>query len=546
MAVFVNTIMPALSDDGALQCCRRQKVPEVCAKTLCNPSNPPGDFDIYDVFERKTNCSKYLKDVAMCLADGRDHSKCCTSEAKDRDENACFGLCRGNAEYDSPWTNYQTCLAINLAAMMACFRRGYESAPTAPREVSVQRVGTADAEISWSPPAANPSAAQRYQVFYVDKDSDENYDDEYEEVLDEKAKEQSVWTEELTALLQDLQPGTRYKVYVVAAGNDDSIRSLPSEAAFFTTTGVSPRVTAYKEVVSAPRGSESAVLACRFSVSGSTPNIRVEWRREGSGDQPLQGDRFTAAHYMSSSVKPREYTATLEIRNVQQHDFGLYRCTIVDDFGDGASEVQLVMSTLSAASRTPPETPIGCCKSRGVQSRCLSMCGAMEPEIKKAIPRPFMPVNCSGEISKVLSCGMPGIDDSGCCLKERMPRVCMYLCDSSIPPNNHMAPICVRHMTTAEKCRTQSVSRRPSAVTGLKAHTSPGTEAVVLKWEASEAAEMYHIYYRRSGAEQWEQKSLTGTTKKIMGADEIVVVAANIYGISQAARLALRDSQWVR
>lgn len=97
---------------------------------------------------------------------------------------------------------------------------------------------------------------------------------------------------------------------------------------------------------------------------------------------------------MSSSSKPREYTATLEIRSVQQHDFGLYRCKVVDDFGDGSAEVQLVMATLTAASSTPPETPIGCCESRGVQGRCLSMCGAVEQQNKKAIPRPFMPSNC--------------------------------------------------------------------------------------------------------------------------------------------------------
>lgn len=151
----------------------------------------------------------------------------------------------------------------------------------------------------------------------------------------------------------------------------------------------------------------------------------------------------------------------------------------------------------------------------------------------------------SSEISKVLSCGMPGVDDSGCCLRERMPRICMYLCDSSIPPSNLMAPICAKHMSTAESCRTQSVSRRPSAVVGLKAHSSPGTDAVVLKWDASEAAEMYHVYWRRSGGE-WEHKSLTGITKKIMGADDVVVVAQNIHGISQAARLTLRSSEWVR
>uniref|UniRef100_A0A914R1Y3 Immunoglobulin I-set domain-containing protein n=1 Tax=Parascaris equorum TaxID=6256 RepID=A0A914R1Y3_PAREQ len=55
---------------------------------LCNPSNPPNDFDVYNIFDRKINCLPYMNYISECLADGRNHMHCCMTEAKDRDENA--------------------------------------------------------------------------------------------------------------------------------------------------------------------------------------------------------------------------------------------------------------------------------------------------------------------------------------------------------------------------------------------------------------------------------------------------------------------------
>jgi hypothetical protein len=52
---------------------------------------PPSDFALYDIFERRNNCSRHLSPIAKCLASGRDNYSCCSKEAKDLDENACFG-----------------------------------------------------------------------------------------------------------------------------------------------------------------------------------------------------------------------------------------------------------------------------------------------------------------------------------------------------------------------------------------------------------------------------------------------------------------------
>lgn len=142
---------------------------------------------------------------------------------------------------------------------------------------------------------------------------------------------------------------------------------------------------------------------------------------------------------------------------------------------------------------------------------------------------------------------MPGIDDSECCLIKNVPRACIYLCDSSVTPENHMDPLCPQYTLSVESCRVAGVDQRPSAVLNLKAQTNIGANSIGVQWEASASAEMYYVYWRRNRSSEWQQKSSVSTNKKIQNnADEIVVVAANVYGISQSSRLILNNSKWVK
>jgi hypothetical protein len=122
----------------------------------------------------------------------------------------------------------------------------------------------------------------------------------------------------------------------------------------------------------------------------------------------VTGDsRHEFSDYISSYDRPREYIMTLKIRKINTSDFGLYRCTVSDSYGRADAEVQLAIASIEMPNEKPPDTPLDCCEARGVEKRCLSMCGASETADKRYIPRPFMPKNCSVQISKVLSCAMP-------------------------------------------------------------------------------------------------------------------------------------------
>ncbi|KAI1732264.1 DB module domain-containing protein [Ditylenchus destructor] len=561
------------SPDG---CCRRHGVPEVCVQTLCYPSRPPGDFDVYDVFERKqNNCSKHLKSIAHCLADGRDHSTCCAREAKDRDEAACFALCRGDGRHSqhmhsTDWTQYQTCLAINLPSMFNCFEKGYQTNPTPPQNLLITSIEAHVAHIAWSTPETNTHLVENYVIVASQLDEDGH-----------EVEEQTTQVDNTNAQLEGLEPGTSYVVRVTAQAGDGR-RSLPSLEVQFQTKGVAPRVQAFKPKISVAKTAQSALLACRFQISGvseKASHLHIEWqhRSTSSGEDPeddvsgytiVSGFRFNQTYYLYSESKPREHLTTLEIYDLDATtDFGQYRCVVTDEFGQGQASVSLRLAELNKPASSPPPSPLACCQRRGIETRCLPMCGATDTgEVpvastsgatapsRRYVPRPYMPSNCSGEISKVLSCAMPEVDDSGCCLRERVPKQCMYLCDSSVEPANQMSATCLDHVNAVEQCRISGVEKRPSAVQGLKvqnAGSATVANTALISWEPSNNAEIYHVYWRRRGSDQvsgseegWEEKSQVLTTRKVHNADEIVVVAANSYGISQPAKLVLSANDY--
>uniref|UniRef100_A0AC34Q9V3 Ig-like and fibronectin type-III domain-containing protein C25G4.10 n=2 Tax=Panagrolaimus sp. JU765 TaxID=591449 RepID=A0AC34Q9V3_9BILA len=521
MLVFYSQI-------GAVEhCCRKHKIPDICVKTLCNPSNPPGDFDVYDIFERRHNCSKHLKTIAQCLADGRNHSHCCVSEAKDREENACFGLCEGEGLEDASWTGYQTCMAINLPSMFTCFQKGYENTPSPPQLLTAITESNKPVQLSWSAPLINPDLAHYYQVVCVENDSTTT-------TVSEVIKE----TRSLFVTMEDLQPATKYYCYSVAYARDGKKRSLASDKVHFQTTGMAPRMFAYRESVSAPKHAATTILACRFQISGIFHSkLRLEWlRKQGKSYTLLEGPRYNLTHYVSSYGKPREYVTTLEIKNVNSDDYGTYRCHVAYEFGSAHAEVQLVQSETIRLDVRPPDTPLACCISQGVENRCLTMC-----EQKNS---PQMHPNCSSEIGKVLSCAMPAVDDSACCLRSRVPKACMYLCDSLLPPNNLMPNACKNHLDDIVQCRYDGALKRPATPKDVKITTNFDGNTI-LNWKESERSEQYHVYWRRHNA-PWEKKSVTSTNKSINGADEVVLVAANSFGLSQSTKLTLVNNKWIR
>uniref|UniRef100_A0A1I8BNQ0 Fibronectin type-III domain-containing protein n=1 Tax=Meloidogyne hapla TaxID=6305 RepID=A0A1I8BNQ0_MELHA len=214
------------------QCCIRERIPDICVRTLCNPASPPSDFDVYDVFDRRNNCSRYLDPVAKCLAAGRDHSPCCSKEAKDLEENACFGN----------------------------FEKGYQRIPSSPRNLVIGQVSSTEAELSWQEPEHNSKLVDHYLIYiYELETSSEKADLSTELRIETMAKE---------ARINQLEPGTRYLLQIISLGfgsskdENELPRSLPTELRF-KTSGIAPQAKPFKEKIYSALGSDT-LLACRI------------------------------------------------------------------------------------------------------------------------------------------------------------------------------------------------------------------------------------------------------------------------------------------
>ncbi|KAI3419165.1 hypothetical protein GPALN_006920 [Globodera pallida] len=558
-ASFLLAICVALTPpmaNSTIECCVAANVPDVCAKTLCNPTQPPSDFAVYDVFE-SNECSKHLNQIAKCLASGRDHFQCCSREAKDLDESACFGLCRGEGGHQS-WYSFQTCLAINIRNMFSCLQRGYRKSPSPPRNIAFQFIGTTEVKLLWEEPKFNAHLVDHYLI-YVYERNNERIDYETEVRIAAIGK---------SVQLKLLEPGTRYTARIIALAeseedeeSDDGesgARSLPSEA-HFKTNGMPPQIKAYKERVQVSLGANSVLMACTIRISGGAsrteePQIRWEPKSEENGrflQKSENSDRFNESYYVFSRFRPRELIAFLKIKKVRSTDFGIWKCKAADEYGESESSIWLMKSSVRPPNAQPPATPLQCCVKVGVQERCLSMCGSAEVETKRYVPRPFMNQNCSGEISKVLSCAMPQVDDSDCCIEMRLPAQCLYLCDFRETPSNLLPHICLNHISTVEQCRLFGTQKRPSSVRNLKAHfsslaatDSAAVPSLLLRWDAADRADNYYVYWRGRNDAEWSNKSAAKNTQLHINAadavDEVVVVGANIYGLGPARALNLK------
>nr|CAD2133836.1 unnamed protein product [Meloidogyne enterolobii] len=252
--------------------------------------------------------------------------------------------------------------------------------------------------------------------------------------------------------------------------------------------------------------------------------------------------------------RPRELLAKLHIKTTKPEDYGLYKCKVSDDFGETEATVHLAMSTVQMPLASPPEMPRQCCARSGVNKRCLLMCGMTDSENRRYVPRPFMRQNCSGEISKVLACAMPLVDESACCLIKEVPSQCLYLCDHQQKAPNLMPSLCLDYVATAEQCRLSGIQNRPSVVRNLKAQITQENNllstsiSLLINYDNSDRADIYYIYWRSEGG-FWQHRSSNGTSKKLILAssvNELVVVAANAFGFSQPSQLFLREGKWVK
>jgi hypothetical protein len=179
--------------------------------------------------------------------------------------------------------------------MFICLQKGYAKTPTPPQTLRLDQIETNSVVIQWEEPEYNADQVENYRVvvseqldsaksttplYNEDQFDEEKGEDEEIEEDGEKSEASSRFPNGLAPKLieikvgretsikvENLQPGTLYNAYVIAIGINPTEKSLSSDMLDFQTIGIAPKIFPYREVVNAPSGAKSAVVACRFHVS---------------------------------------------------------------------------------------------------------------------------------------------------------------------------------------------------------------------------------------------------------------------------------------
>ncbi|GFS33092.1 ig-like and fibronectin type-III domain-containing protein, partial [Nephila pilipes] len=194
------------------RCCEDKGVPEgKCLRSLCDPSDDE-DTKLADVLM----CAPFVNITFECMAGGADHSHCCQQRGL---PDICLDFCRGNVTQ----LDYRHFICLDHIDIYGnCLLEYYKVLPGAPEQFLVSMVHSRWAVLKWSPPSVLPESVLSYVLYWKEVAMDEII--EYNVVNDVKSPH----------LLDNLQPKTRYEVYV-AARNAFGL-SRGSVRAVFTTS----------------------------------------------------------------------------------------------------------------------------------------------------------------------------------------------------------------------------------------------------------------------------------------------------------------------
>lgn len=538
----------SISIPNTQECCRANGVNEYCTRKLCNIDEPP-DVSGTDIFDIAQQCPGDFPTISKCLADGRNHSACCKANAKGVDEK-CLDLCSGTASplNSSNWEEYRhyvACLTSNIESMYECMRMGYKKCPGPPQNLHTEPIGPHTAKISWNPPKQLPEMVESYVVYYRDMESS----------ITKKANNYGYASTSRTVYdLNDLNPDTKYEVYVISKANDPTEQSLQSDKVYFTTAGVAPKVEAHQAEIRAAIGT-TQTLVCNIKVLGieHASDLSVQWQKRLSGSHhyiPVYADsssRFDITTYpvymRNDAALHREHVTALTIKSLETTDFGWYRCLARNNIGDESAETQLLRAPFPQIPLQPPNVT-ACCVAAGVHSQCLTNCQMYTQRALNATAF-STDVQCALDIPKILHCSTKDLKYDACCLRNRVPKHCLSFCDGTAQyPLESTMFDCLMHTNEILKCNLEAKSAYPNPPVNLRL-VKYESDSFTVTWDPVPRVQQYAFYYRkygRNGVGDWNERTTVLTEITTNDVDtsstlyEIVVTSINDVGASELSR----------
>ncbi|CAJ0583973.1 unnamed protein product, partial [Mesorhabditis spiculigera] len=157
---LTSTNVHVISNNGSLpnsqKCCKDAKVDDHCASKMCDPTH---HINIFETISISTSCRHEWPKVSPCIADGRNHTECCVRLGVQKE---CLPVCSGTTEELS--MDSMLCLSLDLDTIYQCMREGYETHPSPPVNVTIDRITTNSARIHWKEPLANKHLVENYTI----------------------------------------------------------------------------------------------------------------------------------------------------------------------------------------------------------------------------------------------------------------------------------------------------------------------------------------------------------------------------------------------
>ncbi|XP_052070427.1 Ig-like and fibronectin type-III domain-containing protein 2 [Mytilus californianus] len=474
------------------ECCMEKSLSQKCLK-LC-------DYDFIisasttELYTIALECSNDFDTVILCGADGRDHTQCCRE--RQIPEN-CLNVCKGDMN------NADILCAFQAPKITQCFVEGIVDQPRPPSSVSIAQITSHTVTVSWSPPTGGPKA-ESYYVYYNNP-------------VKKEPQDNKIMTNKTTYILQSLESGYTYDIYIVSANSEGFSIPSPSLSAFIPpddhSFNCSDDFAKYsnnsidlKSVLSVKKYTQTTVGICKQKCLAAN-----------YGDQ-CTGFRFNTSTCLLVIGKHGN------IRQEDGADFYARNC-------DFKTLIQIPKPNISTEQYWTNQQE--CCTNHNISDNCMSYC-----QTGNAFSSPD---KCGNEFPTVVACASDGKNHSSCCQQAGVPRSCLPYCWGAVMDKDHpVAQLCLSYTRMFVTCFTKGARTIPSMVTGFSAIDIQATH-VVLSWmkpdqNCNESDCRYDVQWLSKG-ESNTIYALETTTANITNLQpetdyHITVSATNQYGSS--------------
>ncbi|XP_063443791.1 Ig-like and fibronectin type-III domain-containing protein 2 isoform X2 [Mytilus trossulus] len=416
------------------ECCIQKSLRKDCLK-LCNY-----DFIISasttDLYTIALACSNDFDKVISCGADGRDHTQCCRERQIPKN---CLNVCKGDMN------NADILCAFQAPQITQCFVEGIVDQPRPPSNVRIAQITGHTVTVSWSPPTGGPKAESYYVYYNIPMKT-------------ELQQDNKIMTNKTTYILQNLDRGYTYDIYIVSANSEGFSIPSPSLSAFIAPddhsfncsddfTKHSNHSIDLKSVLSVKKFTQTTVAICKEKCLAAS-----------------QGDQCTGFSFNTS-------TCLLVIGkhgNIGQEDW-------TDFYSRNCDFKTLIQIPKPNITRNQSWTnQQECCTNHNISDSCMPFC-----QTGNAFSNP---ATCGNEFSTVVACASDGKNHSSCCQQAGVPRSCLPYCWGAVMDKDHpVAQLCLSYTRMFVTCFTKGARTIPSMVKGFSAIDIQATY-VVLSW----------------------------------------------------------------